>query len=108
MLAKKNPVLYKKQPAIITDFDGDKILIKYQSVPATSTGKPAQYNEQKVRDKDIILLHDKEVSSLEKLMPSAFMRAFVFNKRGSDLSIGILFASFTKSAIICFFSGVSF
>ena len=68
MLAKKNPVLYKKQPAIITDFDGDKILIKYQSVPATSTGKPAQYNEQKVRDKDIILLHNKEVSSLEKLI----------------------------------------
>ena len=68
MLTKKFPVIYKKQPAIITDFDGDKIIIKYQTAPATATGKPAQYNEQKVRDKDIAVLCNQEATSLEKLI----------------------------------------
>ena len=54
MLAKNVPVLYKKAPAVITEIDGDKYVVKYCSAPATPGGKPAKYDTQKVREKDII------------------------------------------------------
>ena len=67
MFKKNFPVLYKKNPAVITEIENDKLTVKYQSVPATQT-KNAQYATQKVREKDIILLCEKECSSLEKLL----------------------------------------
>lgn len=67
MLKKNNPVLYKKQPAIIVDFDSEKILIKFQTVAQTAT-KPAMYAEQKVREKDIILLSELTSSSIQNLI----------------------------------------
>ena len=45
MLEKNTLVLYKKQPAIITEV-GEKYTIEYQSVPATNTGKKPQYATQ--------------------------------------------------------------
>lgn len=67
MLEKNTLVLYKKQPAIITEV-GEKYTIEYQSVPATSTGKKAQYATQKVRDKDIFELFPKVKVSLESII----------------------------------------
>ena len=67
MLAKNTLVLYKKQPAIITEV-GEKYTIEYQSVPATTTGKKAQYATQKVRDKDIFELFPKVIVSLESII----------------------------------------
>lgn len=65
MYDKNMLVLYKKQPALITDFDGDKILIQFQTAPATPTGKKAQYAQQKVREKDIIPLNNSPCKSLK-------------------------------------------
>ena len=56
-MEKKSVVLYKNQVAVIEDRDGDKYLVRYQVSAATPTGKKAVYGEQKVREKDIILLH---------------------------------------------------
>lgn len=68
MIKKNSPVLYKKFCAVVTDFDGDKIMIKFQTSPATPTGKKAVYSEQKVREKDIVILHAEACSSLEKVL----------------------------------------
>ena len=65
---KNSVVLYKNQPAVVTDIDGEKYVIKFCVQPATSTGKKAVYSEQKVREKDVVLLHEGPVSSLEKVL----------------------------------------
>lgn len=67
-MVKNLPVLYKKNCAIIKDFEGDKIVVEFQVSPATSTGKKAVYATQKVREKDIICLSDSPCSSLENLL----------------------------------------
>lgn len=68
MFKEAIPVLYKKNCAIIQEFDGDKIVVKFQVSPATPTGKKAQYATQKVREKDIIALSEEPCASLEKLL----------------------------------------
>ncbi len=65
---KLSLVLYKNQPAVITDRDGDKYIIRFCSQPATLGGKKAVYGEQKVREKDFILLHEGPCSSLEAVL----------------------------------------
>jgi len=65
---KNSLVLYKNQPAVVVDIDGEKFVIRFCTQPATSTGKKAVYSEQKVREKDVILLHGGPVSSLEKVL----------------------------------------
>ena len=67
-MTKNSLVLYKNAPAVVTDRDGDKYVIRFCTQPATSTGKKAVYSEQKVREKDILLLHEGPVSSLEKVL----------------------------------------
>ncbi|OJF76182.1 MAG: hypothetical protein BKP49_08530 [Treponema sp. CETP13] len=63
MFSKNNLVLYKNQPAIVKAV-ADKITIEYCSVPATATGKAAQFATQNVREKDILLLHSGPTTSL--------------------------------------------
>ncbi len=60
--------MFKKNCAVIQEFDGDKIVVKFQVSPATPTGKKAQYATQKVREKDIIALSEEPCTSLEKLL----------------------------------------
>lgn len=61
-------VLYKSTVAVVVDRDGDKFQIRFCTQPATPTGKKAVYGEQKVREKDVVLLHEGPVSSLEKVL----------------------------------------
>ncbi len=68
MFKKDLPVLYKKNCAVIQEFEGDKIVVKFQVSPATPTGKKAQYATQKVREKDIAALSEEPCASLEKLL----------------------------------------
>ncbi len=68
MFKKDLPVLYKKNCAVIQEFEGDKIVVKFQVSPATPTGKKAQYSTQKVREKDIAALSEEPFASLEKLL----------------------------------------
>ena len=70
-MTKNALVLYKNQPAVVKENDGDKYIISYCSQPATPTGKKAVYSEQKVREKDVVLLSDGPVSSLEKVLAAA-------------------------------------
>lgn len=67
-MTKNSLVLYKSLPAVITDRDGEKYLIRFCTQPATPTGKKAVYGEQKVREKDVVLIHEGPVSSLEKVL----------------------------------------
>lgn len=67
-MTKNSLVLYKNAPAVVTDRDGDKYVIRFCTQPATSTGKKALYSEQKVREKDVVVLHEGPCSSLEKLL----------------------------------------
>jgi len=52
-MKKGNLVLYKNQPALITDVQGDKFEITLES------------GTKKVREKDIVLLHDGECRSIK-------------------------------------------
>ena len=70
-MQKNTLVLYKNAPAVITDRDGDKYVIRFCTQPATATGKKAVYGEQKVREKDVIVLHEGPCSSLEKVLELA-------------------------------------
>ena len=65
---KNSLVLYKNQPAVVIDRDGDKYLIRFCTQPATPGGKKAVYGEQKVREKDVVLLHEGPCSSLETVL----------------------------------------
>lgn len=67
-MTKNSIVLYKSTVAVIVDRDGDKYQIRFCTQPATPTGKKAVYGEQKVREKDVVLLHEGPVSSLEKVL----------------------------------------
>ena len=68
MLEKNAVAIYKNKVAVVCGSENDKYLIKYCSVPATSTGKKAVYSEQKVREKDFVVLAQKSCSSLEKIL----------------------------------------
>ena len=61
-------VLYKNQPAVVNDRDGDKYIIKFCTQPATPGGKKAVYGEQKVREKDVVLIHEGPCKSLEVVL----------------------------------------
>ena len=65
---KNSVVLYKNSVAVVNEIEADKYIIKYCSQPASPSGKKAVYNEQKVREKDLVVLHEGPVSSLEKLL----------------------------------------
>lgn len=65
---KNSVVLYKNTVAVVNEIEADKYIIKYCSQPASPTGKKAVYIEQKVREKDLVVLHNGPVSSLEKLL----------------------------------------
>lgn len=67
-MTKNSIVLYKSTVAVVVDRDGDKFQIRFCTQPATPTGKKAVYGEQKVREKDVVLLHEGPVSSLEKVL----------------------------------------
>jgi len=67
-MTKNSLVLYKNQPAVVMEQDGEKFVIKFCTQPASPTGKKAVYGEQKVREKDVVLLHEGPVSSLEKVL----------------------------------------
>ena len=70
-MQKNTVVLYKNAPAVISERDGDKYVIRFCTQPATATGKKAVYGEQKVREKDVVVLHEGPCSSLEKVLESA-------------------------------------
>lgn len=65
---KNSVVLYKNTVAVVNEIEADKYIIKYCSQPASPSGKKAVYNEQKVREKDLVVLHNGPVSSLENLL----------------------------------------
>ena len=67
-MTKNSVVFYKSSVAVVTDRDGDKYLIRFCTQPATSTGKKAVYSEQKVREKDVVVLHEGPCSSLENVL----------------------------------------
>lgn len=62
MIQKNSIVLYKNQPAVVADIEQDKFIIRFFAFPLTKeniekTGtKGFDIQEQKVREKDIILL----------------------------------------------------
>ena len=59
--------MYKKSAAVITEIEGDKFAIKYQTAPATDTGKAAKYDSVKVREKDVVPLPSQNVT-IEKIL----------------------------------------
>ena len=68
MIKVNSLVIYKNNAALVTEDAGNgKFTVKYRLTPATQT-KPAVYSTQNVRTKDIILLHEGPVTSLEKAL----------------------------------------
>ncbi len=77
IMNKDSLVLYKSQPALVTGLEGDKFLITFCSQPASPGGKKAVYSQQKVREKDIILIHQGPLASLEKALAAAGDQALI-------------------------------
>lgn len=75
MLSKNSIVIYKNAPAVVKEIESDKFLVSFCSSRATASGKKAVYSEQKVREKDVFLLCEKNDSSsnekIEKLLSFA-------------------------------------
>ncbi|MBR1640145.1 MAG: RNB domain-containing ribonuclease [Treponema sp.] len=67
-MTKNSLVLYKSFLALVCERDGDKYQIKFCTQPASPGGKKAIYGEQKVREKDVVLLHEGPASSLENAL----------------------------------------
>ena len=67
-MTKNSLILYRSFLAIVLDRDGDKYQIKFCTQVATASGKKAVYGEQKVREKDVVLLHEGPASSLEQVL----------------------------------------
>ncbi|MCR5189478.1 MAG: RNB domain-containing ribonuclease [Treponema sp.] len=88
-MQKNTVVLYKNAPAVITERDGDKYVIRFCTQPATATGKKAVYGEQKVREKDVVVLHEGPCSSLEKVLESANNSGNI-SSSGDTVSAGFL------------------
>ena len=71
MVALNSLVLYKSFCAIVTNVDSNgKYTIRYRTQEATAT-KAAVYSTQNVRSKDIILLHEEKVDSIENALKYA-------------------------------------
>lgn len=71
MISKNSVLLYKKNPALVTEVAssaGDKFTIQYCTAPATPTGKKAVYATQKVRDKDFAVLSEDKASSIDNVL----------------------------------------
>jgi len=79
-------VIYKTQPAVIKDLDGDKYIITY--------GK----QEQKVREKDVILLSEGPVTSIEKVLAAQDDSALLEQFNSSLLEIYELLISEPETA----------
>ena len=94
---KNSLVLYKNQPAVVIDRDGDKYLIRFCTQPASPGGKKAIYGEQKVREKDVILLHEGPVSSLEAVLASNL--SDIENKLGETYELLLSDESTATSAV---------
>ena len=94
---KNSLVLYKNQPAVVTDRDGDKYLIRFCTQPASPGGKKAVYSEQKVREKDVILLHEGPCSSLEAVLASNL--SDIENKLGETYELLLSDDSTAMSAV---------
>lgn len=72
MFAKNSLVLYKNVPAIVKDIvDNEKFLVSWCASPATSTGKKAVYAEQKVRERDVMLLCASPCSNIDSVLAFA-------------------------------------
>ncbi len=82
MLQVLSPVLYKSQPAVITE-TGEKYTIQFCTSPATETGKKAVYGTQKVRERDVILLSENKISSLDALLKAAENQETIENIKNS-------------------------
>ena len=70
-MKKNSVVIYKNQPALVGERDGDKYFVNWCVSRATASGKKAVYASQKVREKDVILLCESEASSIDTLLDFA-------------------------------------
>ena len=70
-MKKNSVVIYKNSPALVGEPDGDKFLVNWCVSRATPAGKKAVYASQKVREKDVLLLCERDVSSIDSLLDFA-------------------------------------
>lgn len=115
MLVKNALVLYKSVPATVTGpavTAGEKFVITYCTQRATASGKKAAYAEQKVRDKDIAVLSEKPVTSLDAVLAAgdsvispetnATVKDSQLFKQIEEAHELLLSDELTESAPICF------
>lgn len=97
MLNNNSFVIYKSNLALIIQTSQDKYTIKRQICPSSPTGKPAQYAEQKVREKDVIFLsasqNSSSVANLEKALENAENSAIKDNYKSKIAEIYELLVS---------------
>ena len=85
MLLKNQIVIYKNIAAIVREIDGDKFIIAYCSSRATATGKKAVYSEQKVREKDVLVLCEKNDSASNEKIETLLQFEDFANSENSEV-----------------------
>lgn len=84
-IEKSFVVIYKNSPALAGEKDGEKFNIKWCSYWGKPKGKKNNYAEQKVREKDVVLLCGKPASSCDALMDFADLCADENSENGKAL-----------------------
>ncbi|MBR1537456.1 MAG: RNB domain-containing ribonuclease [Treponema sp.] len=67
-MQKNSVVIYKNTCALVGERDGDKFLVNWCVSRATASGKKAVYANQKVREKDVILLCEGQAKNIDALL----------------------------------------
>lgn len=84
-LEKSWVVIYKNAPAIVGEKDGDKFTVSYCTYWGKPKGKKNNYTEQKVREKDVVLLCAKTASSIDKILETADLLTDENSENGKNL-----------------------
>lgn len=82
---KSSVVIYKNLPAVTGESEGEKFTVKWCVLWGKPDGKKNNYAEQKVREKDVVLLCSKAASSVDSLLETADSLLDAESEKGKEL-----------------------
>ena len=64
MIKKDSFVIYKNTFALVKEIEGDKFTVEWLVQPASPGGKKAQFAQQKVREKDVVVFMNSDFNAI--------------------------------------------
>jgi len=85
-MIKNSVVFYKSTAALVGETEGDKFSVQWCANRGTPGGKKPVYANQKVREKDVLLLSEKPASSIDALLTFADKALSLECQEGKELA----------------------